>query len=294
MAIVGTTDNPVNGNVVIGNRIGTTVDGTDALGNSTGVSITNGELNTIGGIVATTREGQIDNPPNVISGNDGPGILIEGTKSSENKVYGNFIGTDKSGYTKLKNGQSGIVLSGGATSNYIGGPQAGARNVISGNFGDGVRVEKPCTKNWIEGNSIGVGPDKAKNNAFGLENWEAGINFLVGDEPAQGNFVKSNVIYAKDSKDVVNKEGNKILDPNFITYDGSGYGIDNGSMEGVPVIDSATVSNNQITITGSLTHTPNSTFILEFFGNQVDRRQATSSSATPPSPPTSTAMPPST
>ena len=55
-------------------------------------------------------------------------------------IEGNFIGTDATGTVALPNGASGfggIVLLAGEN-NTIGGMTPAARNLISGNIGDGV------------------------------------------------------------------------------------------------------------------------------------------------------------
>ena len=60
---------------------------------------------------------------------------------------------------------------------------------------------------------------------------------------------------------------NKTFDPNSIS--GTGYGIyTDGSQDGSPLLTSAVVSGSSITIQGTLDSTPDSSFILEFFGNQ--------------------------
>ncbi len=77
-------------NLIAGNTIGLDVNGTTALGNATeGVWIANGASdNTIGGgMTAQSR--------NVISGNAGQGLVIDG--STGNLVTRNYIGTDING-----------------------------------------------------------------------------------------------------------------------------------------------------------------------------------------------------
>jgi len=114
-----------NNNVVQGNFIGTDVSGSFDLGNAgSGVEIQDSPNNTIGGSQA--EEG------NVISGNDDDGIFIFGARASGNVVQGNFIGTDVSGSFDLGNGLSGVEIE-DAPNNTVGGMQAGAQNLISGN-----------------------------------------------------------------------------------------------------------------------------------------------------------------
>ena len=67
----------------------------------------------------------------------GSGISLTAGASS-NEVQGNFIGTNASGTGALPNANDGVELADtNTTGNIIGGTVAGARNVISGNTGDG-------------------------------------------------------------------------------------------------------------------------------------------------------------
>jgi parallel beta-helix repeat protein len=142
-------------NIIAGNFIGTNSDGTAALGNGvTGVTIAGTSSdNTIGG---TTSEAG-----NLISGN-GQGILIDGPGAVRNQVQGNLIGTDVTGATPLGNGLLGLGIGNGlaiinARDNVVGGDIADARNVISGNGGEGVRINgNKATGNLLQGNLIGT------------------------------------------------------------------------------------------------------------------------------------------
>jgi len=58
---------------------------------------------------------------------------------ANNVLEGNFIGLDVDGSTQLANGRDGIFID-GAPGNRVGGATPEARNVISGNFGDGIEV----------------------------------------------------------------------------------------------------------------------------------------------------------
>jgi hypothetical protein len=97
------------GNAVQGNLIGTNASGTSDLGNSSvGIEI-NASANGIGGATATTR--------NIISGNDGGGVVIGGGNS--NLVQGNYIGTNLAGTAAIRN-PDGIRIDTGADNNQIG------------------------------------------------------------------------------------------------------------------------------------------------------------------------------
>ena len=114
----------------IGNRIGTNLQ----LGSKTQPSGKN--------LSALSAQG------NVISGNSGTGIVIQG---QNNTVSGNFIGVGSDGTTALPNTGDGVQISG--TSNIIGGTQPDTPNVIAHNGGAGVDVQGG-TSNGILGNSI--------------------------------------------------------------------------------------------------------------------------------------------
>jgi trimeric autotransporter adhesin len=138
-------------NVIRGNRIGTDVSGTVALGNTIdGIRIL-APNNTIGGTGAGDR--------NVISGNQRHGMIISGQGNGNgNLVHGNFIGTQADGTSALGNGSAGVRIEDSAD-NTIGGTAAGAGNVIAFNSGDGVLVgqsvnDSRWSRNGILSNSI--------------------------------------------------------------------------------------------------------------------------------------------
>ena len=76
---------------------------------------------------------------NVISANAESGVYISDSGTTGNLVEGDFIGTDSTGVLALPN-YIGVFVLYGATSNTIGGTAGAARNVISGNSGDGVEI----------------------------------------------------------------------------------------------------------------------------------------------------------
>jgi parallel beta-helix repeat protein len=151
-----------SGNFVQGNRIGTSISGTETLANGSGVGIAAAVGNLIGGALAADA--------NLISGNIGAGVLIAGTIAASNLVQGNFIGLSAFHTVALPNGD-GVFIGGGAHNNLIGGTTPGLANLISGNRGDGVNVEGPSTTaNAVRGNTIGLNGagNAAVGNAFGV------------------------------------------------------------------------------------------------------------------------------
>jgi CSLREA domain-containing protein len=117
------------GNAVQGNLIGVNAAGTAALGNQGSGVIVNANLSLIGGTDAGNG--------NIISANIGDGVRVT---SGAVLVQGNYIGTDITGSLDLGNGANGVYVF-AANSIQIGGSDAGARNVISGNQLVGLFIE---------------------------------------------------------------------------------------------------------------------------------------------------------
>ncbi len=141
------------GNVVAGNFIGTDATGTEALGNGWGVYVAGADSNLIG----TNGDGDHDAiERNVISGNLTGGVFMHG---NDNRLAGNYIGTDFQGRSALGNGR-GVVIEEGQ-GNVIGtngdgmGDDAAEGNVISGNAGNGVTVSDG-SGHVLAGNYIGT------------------------------------------------------------------------------------------------------------------------------------------
>ncbi|MDW8381579.1 MAG: right-handed parallel beta-helix repeat-containing protein [Verrucomicrobiota bacterium] len=194
-------------NRVLGNLIGTDITGGEALPNGTfagvgdGVHLSDGAHdNDIGG--PAPGEG------NVISGNHNHGVHITGSGTKQNRVRGNIIGPDISGTKRLPylqplfpergNGQSGVRISEGASSNRIGGRDAGEGNLISGNGGFGVELVggngvEPGS-NEIFGNRIGTragGRTALANAAGGLRVASPG-NWIGAGPLGAGNLIAGN------------------------------------------------------------------------------------------------------
>jgi hypothetical protein len=207
-------------NEVLGNFIGTKANGIEALGNGNdGVHIL-GEGNTVGGTFSNAR--------NVISGNEGDGVDIQGVSSKDNKIEGNFIGTKASSTQALGNGGDGVNFRDGAFDNTVGGTASGAGNRIAHNGDDGVSVPLPLFDNTS--NSV------LSNQIFA--NTGLGIDLLGGTE-----------------------------DPNGVTSndtDDPDTGANN--LQNFPVITSATrLSNGNTIISGTLNSNPSQSFTIQCF-----------------------------
>ncbi len=182
-------------NAIYGNRIGTTLTGLDSLPNESGIILSYANSTTIGGSTYAHR--------NLISGNGGMGIVLNGTGTRLNTIIGNFIGCDITGVAPLPN-YGGIAIKSNAHSNTIGGINAAERNIISANYEMGVYIEA-SDSNVIVNNFIG--PDSTGTDAFylggdtllqgnGIEfNTVAAHNILGGYTPQERNIVSGNRVY---------------------------------------------------------------------------------------------------
>ena len=177
-------------NTIAGNIIGLNSSGTLALGNGlSGVAIESSGYNTIGGDSATER--------NVISGNNGAGILLKGASSTQNIIAGNIIGLNSSGSTALGNGLDGIIIDSAPANLVVQISPDGLPNIISGNLKSGIRI----TGSGASGNLVGgnvIGADEAMKTAVG--NHEDGVTVenaadnVIGDgTPEHFNMVVGNL-----------------------------------------------------------------------------------------------------
>jgi CSLREA domain-containing protein len=192
---------PTN-NVVMGNYIGTDVNGTAAVGNGTGVLIWNGaSYNTIGGTIPGAG--------NVISGNNASGIVIEGNNVTGNLVQGNYIGTQADGNSPLGNQQHGIFFEDVGSNNTIGGAGVtpgtcdGPCNTIAFNGADGVSIADN-TGNAILGNAI------FSNTDLGIDLGEDGI---TPNDPGDGDSGANNLQNFPDINSVeIDGNGDLLID----------------------------------------------------------------------------------
>lgn len=175
---------------IVGNRIGTSADGTTGLGNS-GYGIWLRDQWT-GGVI-----GGADHDPwtcnracNLISGNSISGIRIGTVGYASSKIFGNFIGTNLAGNSAIPNGSSGIYTS--PSSVQIGGSGAGEGNLVSGNSGDGISGDGLSLD--ILGNRIGTRADGLAalgNGGDGIRLGPDRVHLALGAAGA-GNIIAGN------------------------------------------------------------------------------------------------------
>ncbi|MCK4614962.1 MAG: right-handed parallel beta-helix repeat-containing protein, partial [Thermoplasmata archaeon] len=132
---------------------------------------------------------------NVISGNIHAGVLIEGSETTDNKLWGNYIGTNEDGTAPLPN-KAGIVIRNKATENLVGGKEDGKRNIISGNELSGVEISGEGTEgNKVTGNYIGTdkdGKEVLPNSVGAYILGGASDNKIGGKEAGERNIISGN------------------------------------------------------------------------------------------------------
>jgi parallel beta-helix repeat protein len=232
-------------NTIIGNKIGTDVNGTSALPNHQGFRIAeDAQYNVIGGDTPGER--------NIISGNRTSGVTIAHSNPSwgpsmNNTVSGNYIGTDIYGTSPIGNVESGITIGWYAQYNVIGGATPGERNIISGNSGDGVLIMGTLAiSNTISGNYIGTdasGTGALPNADDGIEITDgASYNVIGGDTPGERNIISGNGFQGV----TIDGSGtmSNTVSGNYIGTDASGTADLGNTSDGVYISDGA--QNNTV------------------------------------------------
>jgi len=114
-----------------------------------------------------------------------------------NLVQGNLIGTDATGTADLGIEGDGVHFAGIPVNNTVGGTTAASRNVISGNGGDGVRLQITTIDNHnvISGNFIGTdvtGSAALPNDENGVHIDGGRKNVIGGATAGAGNVISGN------------------------------------------------------------------------------------------------------
>ena len=278
------------GTVIQGNYFGTDPTGLMPDFNYISISISGSAGNLIGGSTAGAG--------NLIVGKGIADVSLN-NGANNNVVQGNFIGTDATGMSSLHTGNLniGVLVSATgtttATSNLIGGPTAGARNVISGLTSDGVQLNGlQVSNNIVQGNYLGVAADgvTALGNAYsGVDAYGATSNLITGNlignngsvgisgvylYYATNNLVFGNTIYSNQFNGVTMIAAPNVISQNSI-YGNGGLGIDRGGdgptantpngNSNYPILTSA--QHGSIHIQGTFNGTSNCTYNIQFFYN---------------------------
>lgn len=233
-------------NVVLGNYIGTDRTGTLAVPNQySGIFFASGATsNTVGGTISGSR--------NVISGNP-TGVIIVGPGTSQNVVAGNYVGTNAAGTAALPNNGDGITLFAAPSQNTIGGTVAGARNVISGNTGNGITLFDPgTTGNVVAANYIGLNATgtAALPNSDGIGVFNGVQSNTIGGTSSGARNVISGNIY--DGISIASSGTNlNLVQGNFIGTDAAGTGTIANGFRGITIFDGAQSNTIGGTTTGA-------------------------------------------
>ena len=225
-------------NVIAGNFIGVDPNGTNQIPNGDGILIVGCDNNVIGGSQTFSR--------NLISGNK-LGIDIQQTGAYNNLIVGNFIGVNRSATGALGNTGSGIQLNNVGTASsagVIGGANAGAGNVISGNGSQGIQVSGSCSNLKIQGNLIGTnvtGTAAISNAASGIRVDSTNSAPVQIGGPTVGNIVSGN-----------HEEGIELSGGDGVLVDGNYIGTDiTGKLALGNKEDGLVIASNSHTIGGS-------------------------------------------
>ncbi|HWS72884.1 MAG TPA: hypothetical protein VN605_12265, partial [Thermoanaerobaculia bacterium] len=266
--------------ILAGNFIGTNAAGTAALGNTNGLFIlSSAQGNTFGGATPAAR--------NLISGNTSGGIIMGNSGTSSNVIENNYIGTNAAGMAAIPNLQ-GISFNSPDHDTI-------RNNVISGNTGSasfsaGISIINTANHIDVVGNRIGVAANGTTPlpNVYGItlsDGFSGGAN-----DNTIGTLTEPNVIAFNTKAGVALMAfTSKQSHDNTIRYNsifGNGtLGIDLGDdgvtandvgdgdaglfndLQNFPVLSSAQFGAGTVTINGSISSKPSTTYLLQFFQN---------------------------
>ncbi|HEX7830206.1 MAG TPA: Calx-beta domain-containing protein, partial [Thermoanaerobaculia bacterium] len=250
-----------------GNIIGLASDGMTQVANSSGAIRTDLQLGnvTIGGSVAGR---------NIISGNGGGGFLTSGFLQTDLLTFSdNYVGVAIDGNTPRGNNGNGATL---VAKQYV-----VENNIVAANTGHGLTFATSTLSSPIRGNRIGVTADgsAAGNGGSGIV-WSSQNAGVIGG-PATAD---QNIIAYNGASGVRVQGGQTEIAENAIFLNGT-LGIDLGTINVVdandvndadtggnglqnrPVISSAMRSGGVTFISGSLSSTPSTAYVIRIFSN---------------------------
>lgn len=222
-------------NSIYGNYVGTDLTGANMLANTHQGVYVRGDSNQVGG----TLPGQ----GNLISGNTQHGIQVSGNLTGGfyprgNTIQANLVGTDLSGTVAIPNGY-GINLNHGCEGTLIGGSTPAARNLVSGNTRQGIRLHI-ADSTYMYGNYVGTDI----SGSVGLGNQDAGIDVSWSTKTFIGNATanEANVIAASASHGIYihHVSDSNYVQHNYIGTDATGLLNLANTRNGVQVGDRST------------------------------------------------------
>jgi Bacterial Ig-like domain (group 3) len=158
-----------------------------------------------------------------------PASAIVITTDGGDTIEGNFIGTDASGTNPLGSSNDGVLVQ--SDGNLIGGTEPSDRNVISGNYKNGIFVDGG-SDNLIQGNFMGTdatgthilsNPGDPANDIYIGIKISGSDNTIGGTTSGAGNVV-SGSSYDVEIQGVLEPAMNNAVQGNFIGTDASGSG----------------------------------------------------------------------
>ncbi len=157
--------------------------------------------NLIGGVAPDQR--------NIITGG-WDGLSME-YRTYNTQVYNNYVGLKQDGQTQFGNASDGIDINLGSAGNIIGGTAAGQRNVISGNFSDGLEVSHSPYIDDAFGDQFETKSNKVIGNYIGPSATGGTIKKAAsakGANSASGISLEDNVEGTEVGHNVISDNGN--------------------------------------------------------------------------------------
>lgn len=271
-----------------GNFIGVDATGQVAIPNTDGVTI---EAD-FAPQSDVTLGGTAPGAGNLLSGNRNFGAQIFSIRTLI--IQGNLVGTDPAGQRAIPNRAGGLYfpINPNVPSDYaitIGGDVAAARNIISGNVGDGINVGGQnngfvrMRRNLIGTQSDGVSPLGNAGNGIALSrsatlggtaagdgnviahNGGAGVIVTPFNQPGatSGMAILANSIFSNAEL------GIDLLDDGVTPNDVGDADSGPNNLQNFPLLGSTVFTPGSVDVTGTLNSAPNMAFRVELFGNDA-------------------------
>ena len=168
-------------------------------------------------------------------------------KANANTLLGNFIGTDLGATKTIGNALAGVAIWTASNNNVIGGDAPGAGNVISGNSGNGIRIDHNSNATLIQGNFIGTdrtGTLTLNNQIDGVNIQGGSANTMIGGTTAGS---RNQIVHQRGAGiDLYQAGANTVIQNNLIKFNGVGSNPNYG--DGVLVLNTpgATITGSTI------------------------------------------------
>ena len=223
---------------------------------------------------------------NLISGNTSDGVSITGNDGRDAFIVGNKIGVDITGLAAIPNAGHGIhSTSTDSGIRSIGSDVAGSGNLISGNTGAGISVEKvgssTPTDHIIQGNTIGsdiTGVAALPNQTAGVDIDDSSDNQVGGSAFMARNLIAFNLgqgIFVHGTNALRNRlQLNKIHSNGGLGIDLGAAGVtandagdvdgDANNLQNFPIV---TMADSSGFVTATLNSETGKTYSIEFYAN---------------------------